>query len=162
MSMLYLKGFIPQKPTILCKDEDTAILIQTELHNHLTHEPAVIVEGNWPEDSHISAVVVTPLVVLGQSEKSDFRVKAALELKDSTKNVLNAMTRLAMSGTMPNVRNLSTATGQSKRQIGYAIKQLAEAGLIARDDERHIRILFGRWRPDRAAARAAGIEIEDL
>jgi len=76
------------------------------------------------------------------------------------------MIRLASAGEQPEVRSIAAAAyGQgditSKRKVVTCLHELEKAGFIARVHERGPwKLLFGRWRPDAAAAKAAGIAIE--
>jgi len=162
-----LAGVITNAPTIVCKNEEVAMLIQSWIHTNVTHRPPVMVAEEWPDDAGYDAVTVTPLHVLGTTEKPDFSMKAVPNLSPRAGVVLNAMIRIAATGDQPGVRNTAAAVyGNdglgSKRQVINCIGELEKAGLIARVYERGPwKLLFGRWRPDAAAARAAGIEIED-
>jgi hypothetical protein len=163
----FLYGAIPAAPIIFCKNEDAAILIQAAMHTHLTHEPPVVVLEEWPEEVEHNAVVLTPLDVLGTTEKPSFGIDTVAELEPPTQKVLNAAIRLAITGKQVSIRNLSTAVHgddkiSSKRQISHQLARLEEAGLIRRVEERGpYKLLFGRWRYDAAAAKAAGIEITE-
>jgi len=163
---ILLAGIISEVPIIVCKNDDAAMLIQAWSHTHLTHRPAVIVAEEWPEDADYEAVVVTPLHVLGSTEKPDFSIKVVKDLSPTARDVLNAMIRLASAGEQPEVRSIAAAAyGQgditSKRKVVTCLHELEKAGLIARVHERGPwKLLFGRWRPDAAAAKAAGIAID--
>jgi len=164
---VFLYGAIPTLPIIFCKNEDTAILVQVAMHSHLTHEPPVVVLDEWPEGVGHNAVVLTPLDVLGTTEKPSFSIDTVGALNPSTQKALSAAIRIASSGKQVTIRDLSTAvhgedSRSSKRQIAHELARLEEAGLIMRVDERGpYKLLFGRWKYDAAAAKAAGIEITE-
>jgi len=125
---VFLYGAIPTLPIIFCKNEDTAILVQVAMHSHLTHEPPVVVLDEWPEGVGHNAVVLTPLDVLGTTEKPSFSIDTVGALNPSTQKALSAAIRIASSG---------------KQERGP------------------YKLLFGRWKYDAAAAKAAGIEITE-
>ena len=155
-------GMVPSSPVILCRTDETETILRHSLHNHLAKIPPIAVAENWPENIFENAVVVTPLTILGVDEEIDFSIPVVSELSERAQIVLRKMITLARTGHSLSIRSLSrTDPGMSKRTIGIAYKELEEAGLIMRQGEAIAPILlFGRWKPDAAAAQAAGIEIK--
>lgn len=157
-----ISGMIPTVPIILCKTEDAAVLVQSALHSHVVHTPAVLVLDPWP-DIPQNALVVTPLEVFGAEPlEMDFRINA--NLSEVTRKVLNAMIRLARTNKTLSIRNITAAVYgkediSSKRKVEYQLRKLKEAGLIIRQERGPVRLLFGKWSPDAGTAKAAGIDI---
>jgi len=163
---------ISEVPLILCRDEDTAMIIQAALHSHLTREPPVMVVGEeeWPEKMQCSAALITPIQILGSGEPKSFSLPDIERLTKSTKKVLSSIMRYKMAndGKFPPIRWIAAAafgedTPLSKRGVRNAIKELERAKFLFRPDEQTIdyRTNFGRWRPDPSIARSAGLEVEE-
>ena len=164
---LFLSGTISEAPYILCKTEAAANYLKAWMHTYLTREPPIVVVSEWPTEIRCEAVAVTPIHVLGSNtEPMDFSIKAVGDLGSKPKQLLNIMIRKAMAGEQPTIRSMTAAMYHdqkpySKRKTVEYLKELENAGLIRRANEREpFKLLFGRWRPDSAAAKAAGIEIE--
>jgi hypothetical protein len=164
---IFLAGGFSDVPIIVCRNEDVAIYIQSWMHTHLTKDPPVTVASKWPKDLTADALAITPIHVLGTENPLSFKIDMVPDLKVDTQKVLTAAIRLSMVGKDLSVRNLASATygminKSTKRQIDYALRELEEKGLLKRIDERApMRLTIGRWRPDPAAARAAGIDITE-
>ena len=164
---VFLAGGFSSAPVIVCRNEDIAIYIQSWMHTHLTKDPPVTVATKWPKLLEADAIAVTPIHILGTENPLSFRINVVPDLKEDTQKVLTAAIRLSIVGKELSVRNLASATygmanKSTKRQIDYALRELEEAGLLKRIDERSpMRLTIGRWRPDPAAAKAAGIEITE-
>lgn len=165
---LFLSGVIPSVPHIVCRTESAASYIQGWVHTHLTHEPPVMVAEEWPTEIKCDAVAITPINVLGADidPMADFSIKTVEKLSNEAKRLLNIMIRSAMAGKQLPIRKLTAALYNdqrpySKRKTVDFLKELEANRLIMRVHEGGpYKLLFGRWRPDAAAAKAAGLEIE--
>jgi len=159
--MLELLGSIPTIPIILCKNLQTSQIVSAALHQHMTSYPDIMILDDWP-DTEENALVVTPLVVLGTNQVSDFSIPITEKLSSNTRKVLNACIQLETRGELLSVRNIAKATGLTTRIADVAISELVENKLAIRQgDYKPVRLTFGRWSIDAAVAKAHGIEITE-
>ncbi len=164
---LILHGVIPEPPYILCKNNIIAEMIQGWLHTHLSREPVVRVcpeKAEWPYET--TAIVVTPLNVVGATKSPSFRIEAVQALSREAKAVIEFWMRWKMThdGLDPTTKQISTSVYgscavTSLRQVDYAMKEIEASGLLTRIDTGKWKTNFGKWAPDASVAKAAGLKI---
>jgi len=156
-------GAIPAPPFILCKTDKAAELVRGALHHDWSRTPEVIVaeEDKWPTDWEYTAVVVTPLKILGSDKLTSFSIDA--DLSDMARKVLNSYIsiQMAQGGGGVSYRKIGNALGVSRQAITGAIKELEAAGIGRRRDYKGFSLEIGTWRPDARKAKAMGIKIKE-
>ena len=152
--------------------EEAATFVQMWIHTHLTHEPRVVVPEKWPKGLSQNALVVLPLeVAYPNIPRWGFSIMPG-KLSDDARKALNVLIRLKMADQTISTRNLAAAlynedSHSSRRRADYMMRELEEAGILRRVTDGKIgraspwHLVIGRWRPDTAAAKAAGIEVRE-
>jgi hypothetical protein len=117
----------------------------------------------WPDDWHVNAVLVTPLMILGTEGITSFSIEGDSEITPEERKVLNAYIRICMHNTGSHVayRELGEATGMNRRTITGHLRGLAKKGVGTIRYGKGFVLDIGRWRPDAAKARAFGLKIEE-
>jgi len=160
-------GAIPDIPIIFCRNGDVAMMLQIWVNDYLANRPTITVLEQWPEEySHIHALVVTPLSIIGaEPTDSDFTIDIIPELTPDAQACLNAMVRLSIAGIRTSCREIAAAAYgntslSSVRIVDFAIRELEMRGLVSKPgDRRPAKLNFGRWKYDAITAQSAGIKI---
>lgn len=160
---MLLSGMIPQPPYILVRDEKAAVMVQAALHEDWSREPPVIIAEEWPENFNVNAVVVTPINVIGTEGTTSFSIVGDGQISARARTVLDAYMRLkkARGGGSVSYRDLSAATGLSRRIVTNSLKDLEECGAGINRDMHGFSLDIGTWTPDANKARAIGVEIKE-